>query len=54
MANIYKQALDIYYQCIDMDYIDYEETLEKDLAHIVTLIMKQGYDATLVQLLAEQ
>ena len=51
MTDIYKQAILLYSELSDMDYLDYEETREQDLNYLVTLILKQGYNSTLLQLL---
>ena len=51
MADIYKQALEIYEEIKDMDFQDYEEVKEPDLTCIINMILKVGYNQTLLNLL---
>ena len=51
MSDIYKQALEIYEEVKDLDFTDYEDTKETDLSYIVNMILKVGYNQTLLNLL---
>jgi len=51
MTDIYRQAIDIYEQVKDMDFQDYEDTKEEDLTYIVNMIVRYGYNQTLLNLL---
>jgi len=51
MADIYKQALEIYEEVKDLDFTDYEDAKEEDLTYIVNSILKIGYNQTLLNLL---
>lgn len=51
MSEIYRQALSIYEEIKDIDYLDYEEHKETDLNYIINMILKVGYNQTLLNLL---
>ena len=51
MTYIYRQALEIYEEVKDQDYKDYEEYKETDLTYIVNMIIRYGYNQTLLNLL---
>ena len=42
MASIYKTAMRIYEETKDLDYMEYEENYEQDIAYIVSLIESIG------------
>ena len=42
--NIRQLAIELYNESLDMDYMDYTETMEKDLAFLESLIQEIGID----------
>lgn len=44
--NIRQLALELYNECLDMDFLDYTETMEKDIAFLENLIQEIGIDNT--------
>lgn len=46
------KAIQLYKECMDMDFMDYSETLEKDLLFISELLKEFSYEETKEMLLA--
>lgn len=46
------KAIQLYKECMDMDFMDYSETLEKDLLFISELLKEFSYEETKQMLLA--
>ena len=51
-ANKMAKAIELYKECMDMDFMDYSETLEKDLLFISELLKEFSYEETKQMLLA--
>ena len=46
------KAIELYKECMDMDFMDYSETLETDLLFISELLKEFSYEETKQMLLA--
>ena len=44
--GIRQLAIELYNECLDMDYMNYIETMEKDIAFLESLIQEIGIDNT--------
>ena len=44
--NIRQLAIELYNECLDIDFLDYEDTKEKDILFLESLIQEIGEDNT--------
>ena len=52
MANIYRQALELYEECKQEHYIENYQTESENIIVLVNMILKYGYEKTLLMVLS--